>query len=197
MDRQEFRDTPALNATRCRIFGGPLLQWRHAGPRVLPLQAVGRRGRTARLLDDDRSGADAAIWPRNCGTRGSGCARPRRRSASSASTRRTTRSCSRAESCYFFVRPRATFLEVCVFLGRPLKAPQVRRVDRSLEAKVAHLIRLRHRDEVEAPITDWLQEAYKFAGQPRARPRAKRAPSTRATTTRAPSKRPQKRSKRK
>ena len=31
------------------------------------------------------------------------------------------------KSCYFFVRPKKSFLEVCVFLGRPLKAPQVRR----------------------------------------------------------------------
>jgi hypothetical protein len=31
------------------------------------------------------------------------------------------------KSCYFFVRPKRNFLEVCVFLGRALKAPQVRR----------------------------------------------------------------------
>ena len=31
------------------------------------------------------------------------------------------------KSCYFFVRPKRNFLEVCVFLGRTLKAPQVRR----------------------------------------------------------------------
>jgi hypothetical protein len=92
-------------------------------------------------------------------------------------------------SCYFFVRPRATFLEVWVFLSRPLRAPQVRRVDRSSAAKAAHLIRIRHRDEVESPITDWLREAYEFAGQPRSRPLAKRAPSKRATTKRAASKR--------
>src|SRR5688572_11897521 len=28
------------------------------------------------------------------------------------------------KSCYFFVRPKKSFLEVCVFLGRGLKAPQ-------------------------------------------------------------------------
>ena len=33
------------------------------------------------------------------------------------------------KSCYFFVRPKKSFLEVCVFLGRALKAPQVRRSD--------------------------------------------------------------------
>src|SRR5687767_15835008 len=34
------------------------------------------------------------------------------------------------KSCYFFVRPKREFLELSVFLGRTLKAPQVRRVDR-------------------------------------------------------------------
>ena len=33
------------------------------------------------------------------------------------------------KSCYFFVRPKKNFLEVCVFLGRTVKAPQVRRAD--------------------------------------------------------------------
>ena len=68
------------------------------------------------------------------------------------------------KSCYFFVRPKKSFLEVCVFLGRAVKAPQVRRVDRASKSKVAHVIRIRHRDEVEAPITDWLQEAYDYSG---------------------------------
>jgi len=68
------------------------------------------------------------------------------------------------KSCYFFVRPKKHFLEVCVFLGRALKAPQVRRVDRSSKSKVVHFIQIRHRDEVEAPVTDWLQEAYDYSG---------------------------------
>ena len=69
------------------------------------------------------------------------------------------------KSCYFFVRPKKSFLEVCVFLGRALKAPQVRRVDRTSRSKLAHVIRITHRDEVEAPITDWLREAYDFSGR--------------------------------
>ena len=68
------------------------------------------------------------------------------------------------KSCYFFVRPKRNFLEVCVFLGRALKAPQVRRVEPSSKSKLAHFIRITHRDEVEAPITDWLREAYEFSG---------------------------------
>jgi hypothetical protein len=66
-------------------------------------------------------------------------------------------------ACYFFVRPKKSFLEVCVFLGRAVKAPQVRRVDRTSKTKLAHMLRLTHRDEVEAPITDWLKEAYDYA----------------------------------
>jgi len=65
------------------------------------------------------------------------------------------------KACYFFVRPKKNFLEVCVFLGRRLKAPQIRRVARSSKSKVGHIIHVRHRDEVEPPLTKWLKEAYK------------------------------------
>jgi uncharacterized protein DUF5655 len=81
------------------------------------------------------------------------------------------------KSCYFFVRPKTNFLEVCVFLGRALKAPQVRRVDRASKSKVVHVIQIRHRDEVEAPLTEWLEEAYKLSGV-----RASKAQTTRATS---------------
>jgi hypothetical protein len=67
------------------------------------------------------------------------------------------------EACYFFVRPKRNFLEVAVFLGRALKAPQVRRVDPASKTKFVHLIHIKHRDEVEPPITDWLREAYDFS----------------------------------
>jgi hypothetical protein len=64
--------------------------------------------------------------------------------------------------CYFFVRPKTKFLEICVMLGRPLKAPQVRSVMKGSTSKFANMIRITHRDEVEAPITDWLREAYEM-----------------------------------
>ena len=66
-------------------------------------------------------------------------------------------------SCYCFVRPKRSFLEVCVFLGRAVNAPQVRRVERPSKAKFVHFIRVQHRDEIEAPLTDWLHEAYVLA----------------------------------
>ncbi len=67
------------------------------------------------------------------------------------------------KSCYFFVRPKKSYLEVCVFLGREIKAPQVRRADRASKSKIAHFIRITHRDEVEAPLTGWLREAYEYS----------------------------------
>jgi hypothetical protein len=70
------------------------------------------------------------------------------------------------KSCYFFVRPKKSHLEVCVFLGRAVRAPQIRRVDRASKAKAVHFIHVRHRDEVEAPITDWLREAYDLQDKP-------------------------------
>jgi len=81
------------------------------------------------------------------------------------------------KSCYFFVRPKRSFLEVCVFLGRPVNAPQVRRVVRSSKTKLAHLIQIRHRDEVEAPLTDWLEEAYQLQDTPQIAKSAKGAKS--------------------
>jgi hypothetical protein len=83
------------------------------------------------------------------------------------------------KSCYFFVRPKRNFLELCVFLGRTLKAPQVQRADRASKSKVFHVIHIRHRDEVEAPITDWLREAYEFSDVLASKARAARAKSKR------------------
>jgi hypothetical protein len=71
-------------------------------------------------------------------------------------------------SCYFFVRPKKNFLEVCIFLGRALKGPQVRSADEASRSKVANILRITHRDEVEPPITDWLREAYEFSATKKA-----------------------------
>ena len=86
-------------------------------------------------------------------------------------------------SCYCFVRPKKSYLEVVIFLGRALRAPQVKRSDEASKSKIANFIRITHRDEVEPPMTDWLREAYdwsekkpsksKNAGTPRRRARTK------------------------
>ena len=79
------------------------------------------------------------------------------------------------KACYCFVRPKRSFLEVCLFLGRTLKAPQIRKAMPSSKTKVAHLVQIRHRDEVEPPFTDWLKEAYALQDQQPARAAARKA----------------------
>lgn len=90
-------------------------------------------------------------------------------------------------SCYFFVRPKRSFLEVNVFLGRTVQGPQVRKAIQSSAAKTVHVIQVRHRDEVEAPLTDWLEEAYHYVEEKRTRrsagataPKAKSAATPKA-----------------
>ena len=92
------------------------------------------------------------------------------------------------KSCYFFVRPKRNFLELCVFLGRSLKAPQVRRADKASKSKIVHFIHIRHRDEVEPPITDWLQEAYELSDALDAK-KATRRTTSQATSARRTSQR--------
>ena len=41
-----------------------------------------------------------------------------------------------------------------------IKASQVRRVGRASKSRLVHIIRITRWDEVEAPVTDWLSEAY-------------------------------------
>ena len=53
-------------------------------------------------------------------------------------------------SCYFFVRPKRNWLELAVFLARAIKSPLVKRVEPKSKVKIAHIIRITHRDEVEA-----------------------------------------------
>ncbi len=87
------------------------------------------------------------------------------------------------KSCYFFVRPKKRFLEVCVFLGRPLDAPQVRRSEASSKTKFYSILQIRHRDEVEAPITDWLREAYEYSETPKKKQKASPARSRKTKRT--------------
>jgi hypothetical protein len=87
------------------------------------------------------------------------------------------------KACYFFVRPKRSFLEVYFFLDRRLRAPQVRKAVASSKTKIAHYIRITHRDEVEAPVTDWLQEAYRFQDKQAAKQIAKKRTTKRQART--------------
>lgn len=81
-------------------------------------------------------------------------------------------------ACYMFVRPKPKYLELWLFLGRTLHTPQVRRTDTASRTKVAHMFRVQHRDEVEAPLTGWMLEAYTWAGLTRAEATATLAKSS-------------------
>jgi hypothetical protein len=79
------------------------------------------------------------------------------------------------KSCYFFVRPKKKYLELCLFLGRPIKSPLIKRVENPSKAKVVNIVHVTHRDQVEAPITDWLREAYELPDRLAAAANMKRA----------------------
>lgn len=74
------------------------------------------------------------------------------------------------KTCYCFVRPKRSFLELNVFLNRTVSSPQVRRVVRASATRVVHVVPIRHRDEVEPPITDWIAEAYALQDAPTRKP---------------------------
>jgi hypothetical protein len=96
------------------------------------------------------------------------------------------------KTCYFFVRPKRSVLEICVFLGRRIASPQVRRSDPKSRTKIAHILHVRHRDEVEAPITDWLREAYESSDALSGR-RVQRTPARRAKAPAPKKRRPRRR----
>jgi hypothetical protein len=96
-------------------------------------------------------------------------------------------------SCYFFVRPKKSFLEVVIFLGRAVKSPRIKRVERTSKSKVAHFVQVRHRDEVEPPLSEWLQEAYERRDEPGARTPAARRKAAPTRRPKSPSRAKQKR----
>jgi hypothetical protein len=63
--------------------------------------------------------------------------------------------------CYFFVRPRKSFLEIWIFLPREVEGLKATRGTKKIE-KYCNLFKLIHADQVEEPLTDWLREAYEF-----------------------------------
>jgi hypothetical protein len=59
----------------------------------------------------------------------------------------------------FFVRLKKTFLEVCLLARRIVEDPRIRRVY-PLRMRSAHIIHIRHYNEAESHLTEWLREAY-------------------------------------
>jgi hypothetical protein len=67
--------------------------------------------------------------------------------------------------CYFFVRPKKTFLEVWIFLPREIEGLTSMRGP-AKKAKYCNLFKLVHEDQVEPPLTDWIREAFDYAPEP-------------------------------
>jgi hypothetical protein len=82
------------------------------------------------------------------------------------------------KACHFFVKPRRNFLEFWIFLGRAAKGPQIKKVVESSRVKRAHLLHITHRDQIGAPVTDWMREAYNL--QDNVPPKRKAAPKRKA-----------------
>lgn len=66
------------------------------------------------------------------------------------------------KTCFFFVRPRKTFLEVVVFLNHGNKNSNFKSVQAVSKTKYAHTFKLTHADQVEGELTSAILLAYKF-----------------------------------
>jgi len=64
--------------------------------------------------------------------------------------------------CYFFVRPRKTFLEVWIFLPRKIQGLTSMHGP-TKKVKYCNLFKVIHADQIEEPLTDWIREAFDFA----------------------------------
>jgi hypothetical protein len=64
--------------------------------------------------------------------------------------------------CYFFVRPKKTFLEVWIFLPHKIEGLKFMS-SAAQKVKYCNLFKLIHADQIEAPLTDWIREAFDFA----------------------------------
>lgn len=92
------------------------------------------------------------------------------------------------KACHFFVRPKRKHLELVIFLGRAVKSPHIKKVVESSKTKRAHIVHITHRDEVEAPLTDWMREAYELqdSTSASARPQTARASARQAGPKKTP-----------
>jgi hypothetical protein len=64
--------------------------------------------------------------------------------------------------CYFFVRPRKTFLEVWIFLPRKIEG-LISMHGPAKKIKYCNLFKVVHADQIEPPLTDLIREAFDFA----------------------------------
>lgn len=66
-------------------------------------------------------------------------------------------------TCYAFVRPKKTYLELVFFLHEALPKEMIKRAEPVSKIKWSNTRQLVHRDEVEPPLTEWLARAYELS----------------------------------
>jgi hypothetical protein len=67
--------------------------------------------------------------------------------------------------CYFFVRPRKSFLEVWIFLPRKIEGLRSMQGP-GKKVKYCNLFKVVHADQIEEPLTGWIREAFDFTPEP-------------------------------
>jgi hypothetical protein len=65
--------------------------------------------------------------------------------------------------CYFFVRPKKTYLEVVIFLKEKRSPEFFKAIDPVSKTKFGHTFKLVHPDQVEGELTDAITQAYNDA----------------------------------
>jgi hypothetical protein len=68
------------------------------------------------------------------------------------------------KTCYAFVRPKRSFLELNFFLPRALDSELLKKVKSVSKTRFVHVTQLIHSDQVEEPLTGWLREAFQLSG---------------------------------
>ena len=68
------------------------------------------------------------------------------------------------KTCYTFVRPKKSALEVNFFLPQALDSELLKKVTAVSKKKFVHVLQLIHSDQVERPLTKWIEEAYRHSG---------------------------------
>lgn len=65
------------------------------------------------------------------------------------------------KACYFFARPKKSYVELVIFLGHGKKSPGFHSAKAVAEKKYAHTFKLVHADQVEGELTDSIEAAFK------------------------------------
>lgn len=66
------------------------------------------------------------------------------------------------KTCFFFVRPKKSYLEVVLFLADSKKRKNFKSVTPVSRVKYAHAFKLIHADQLEGALTDAIRESYQL-----------------------------------